>query len=312
MDQLSKIWYAWGAFLALAVALLAAFGIFFDAWRKQADALVWKTLGFLAVVLIAPSVVIAVIPELQRTLAGVLLLFAIVGLAAILLAFFALVMQVAGVGASAGTNCPNCGKPRDPTWPFCPYCQYDKPAPVSQPSSPVMYTPPPPPVMYTPLPPTPAQGVPTVAGAPDVPTQVDLPSALPTQTNLPGVSPAAPATRILHAVKTPMPLAYLVVRTGIHQGRTFQLSESISIGRKADQNDIVLDDDTVSKQHARVRFEGGKFVLHDLASANGTFIQDEKTGEWKKIQHRQLTDGMMIKLGETVLAFMQIKANKEK
>jgi hypothetical protein len=303
MDQLSQIWYTWGSFLALAVALLAAFGVFFDAWRKQVDALIWKTLGFLAVVLIAPSVVIAVVPELQRTLASALLLFAIVGLVSILLALFALVMQVAGVGASAGTNCPNCGKPRDPSWPFCPYCQYDKPAP--QPLPPVMYTPPPPPppVMYTPPPPTPAQGVPVITSAPDVPTQVDLPSA--------PSSPPAGSTRLLQTVKSPMPLAYLIVRTGVHQGKTFQLGENTSIGRKADLNDIVLDNDAISRQHARVRFEGGKFVLYDLASANGTFIQDPKTEEWKKVQHRQLTEGMSIKLGETVLVFMIVQGNKE-
>lgn len=306
MDQLSQIWYAWGSFLALAVALLAAFGVFFDAWRKQVGALIWKTLGFFAVVLIAPSVVIAVIPELQRTLASVLLLFALVGLAAILLAFFVLVMQVAGVGTSSGNYCPSCGKPRDPSWPFCPYCQYDKPAPAPQALPPVMYTPPPLqplPLVYTPPPPTPAQGMPFITSAPDVPTQVDLPGT--------SSSPPAGSTRILQAVKTPMPLAYLVVRTGVHQGKTFQLGENTSIGRKADQNDIVLDDDAVSKQHARVRFEGGKFVLYDLASANGTFVQDPKTEEWKKIQHRQLIEGVTIKLGETVLAFMQVQSTKE-
>lgn len=297
MDPFSQLWYSWGSFLALAVALLAAFGVFFDAWRKQADSLIWKMLAFLAIVLIAPSVVIAFVAELQRALAGALFIFALLGVGAVLLALFALVMQVAGVGVSAGNACPNCGKPRDPTWTFCPYCEYDKPAPIIQPPPPV-YMPPPA------LPPTPAQGVPIFASAPDAPTQVDLPSASP--------QPPTGSTRILHAVKSPLPLAYLVVRTGIHQGKTFQLGESTSIGRKADQNDIVLDDDAVSRQHARVRFEGGKFVLHDLASANGTFIQDDKTGEWKKIQQRQLVEGMTIKVGETVLVFMQIQGNKDK
>ena len=116
---------------------------------------------------------------------------------------------------------------------------------------------------------------------------------------------------MLKVQTAPMPLAYLVVRSGIHQGKTFQLSETVSIGRKADQNDIVLDDDSVSRQHARVRFEGGKFVLYDLASANGTFYQDAQTSEWKKIQHRQLTEGTMIKLGETVLVFVQVQSSKE-
>lgn len=305
MDQLSLLWYSWGSFLALAVALLAAFGVFFDAWRRQADALIWKMLSFLAIVLIAPSIVIAAVVELQRALANALPVFALLGVGAVLLALFSLIMQIAGVGISAGNVCLNCGKPRDPTWTFCPYCEYDRPAPVIQPS-PQVYVPPPP------LPPTPVQGVPIVIASPDAPTQVDLPRSLPTQTDLPGGSPGAPPTRILHAVKTPMPLAYLVVRSGVHQGKTFQLGESTSIGRKADQNDIVLDDDAVSRQHARVRFEGGKFVLYDLASANGTFIKDDKTGEWKKIQHRQLTEGMTIKLGETILVFMQVPTDKDK
>ena len=43
------------------------------------------------------------------------------------------------------------------------------------------------------------------------------------------------------------------------------------IGQGA-QNDIVLDDDTVSTSHARLEFVSGGWKLTDLESTNGTFV----------------------------------------
>ncbi len=65
----------------------------------------------------------------------------------------------------------------------------------------------------------------------------------------------------------------------LKQGRT-------SIGRRSD-NDIILNDVSVSKHHAHLNFEKNYF-LTDLRSSNGTFING------KKIFHVKLSDGDVI------------------
>jgi pSer/pThr/pTyr-binding forkhead associated (FHA) protein len=45
----------------------------------------------------------------------------------------------------------------------------------------------------------------------------------------------------------------------------------MTIGRLR-SNDIVIDDPTVSGHHARILIENGRFMLRDLNSLNGTFV----------------------------------------
>ncbi len=45
------------------------------------------------------------------------------------------------------------------------------------------------------------------------------------------------------------------------------------IGRAAD-NTIVLPDERVSAHHGRITFSGGQWLLEDLGSRNGTFVND--------------------------------------
>ena len=50
-------------------------------------------------------------------------------------------------------------------------------------------------------------------------------------------------------------------------------SRPVSIGRSPD-NDLPVDNLAVSNYHARVYFEGGRLVVEDLDSLNGTFVND--------------------------------------
>lgn len=51
------------------------------------------------------------------------------------------------------------------------------------------------------------------------------------------------------------------------------LDPSNEIGRAAD-NDVILDDETVSSHHARILYQGGQWWIEDLASRNGTAVND--------------------------------------
>jgi hypothetical protein len=90
----------------------------------------------------------------------------------------------------------------------------------------------------------------------------------------------------------------LLVTAGASVGQVFNLSlESVtSIGR-AKANDIVLEDVAISSQHCRIRPENGLFVVHDLRSTNGTFLNE------RKITRAQLNSGDTVKVGETSLQF---------
>lgn len=89
---------------------------------------------------------------------------------------------------------------------------------------------------------------------------------------------------------TPM----LVVRKGKNLGQSYALNRAfpVSIGRSR-VNEIRLDDISVSGQHCRIIPEGGRHVLYDLESTNGTLVND------KKATKVVLKEGDIIKVGET-------------
>ena len=91
----------------------------------------------------------------------------------------------------------------------------------------------------------------------------------------------------------------LSVTRGPGMGLVYEVKTSAptSLGR-AKVNDIVLNADVaVSSEHCRIRPEEGGFVLHDLKSTNGTFVND------RRVTRQPLTEGDTIQVGETYLQF---------
>jgi pSer/pThr/pTyr-binding forkhead associated (FHA) protein len=68
-------------------------------------------------------------------------------------------------------------------------------------------------------------------------------------------------------------------------------SRPVSIGRSPD-NDLPIDNLAVSTYHARVYYEGGKLVVEDLDSLNGTFVND------LRVERAMLHDGDSIWIGK--------------
>ena len=71
----------------------------------------------------------------------------------------------------------------------------------------------------------------------------------------------------------------------------------VTIGRLPD-NTIVIQNPAVSGRHARVLPEGQHFVLEDLKSTNGTFVND------KPIARHTLVDGDVVLIGKHTLVFV--------
>ncbi len=73
--------------------------------------------------------------------------------------------------------------------------------------------------------------------------------------------------------------ALLVVLRGPNAGARFLLdSDEVSTGRHPN-SDIFLDDVTVSRKHATFRREGDVFLVHDVGSLNGTYVNRERIDE---------------------------------
>ncbi len=64
----------------------------------------------------------------------------------------------------------------------------------------------------------------------------------------------------------------------------------ITIGRSG-KNDIVIDNMAVSRKHARVYREGPRFIVEDLKSLNGTFVNNKKVSQWILSDHDQILIG---------------------
>ncbi len=87
----------------------------------------------------------------------------------------------------------------------------------------------------------------------------------------------------------------LVMHAGPTPGKTFPLEgDVITIGREAG-NTIVINDAEVSRKHSQLTFQGGKYVLTDIGSTNGTFVNGQRiTGS------HVLVPGEVISLGEQI------------
>ncbi len=90
--------------------------------------------------------------------------------------------------------------------------------------------------------------------------------------------------------------AYMIVVAGkTSVGKMFPISGELVIGR-AGSADIVLDDEGVSRRHARVRLlDTGNVELEDLNSTNGTYYQGDR------IQRQVLKDGDKVQIGSTAV-----------
>jgi hypothetical protein len=89
---------------------------------------------------------------------------------------------------------------------------------------------------------------------------------------------------------------YLTIRKGPKAGSAYALpAGTITIGRHAD-NQIVIDDPMVSRHHARLTWQGNTFLLEDLGSANGVWVNNRRITNPTPLRH-----GDVVGLSQAVL-----------
>ncbi len=88
-------------------------------------------------------------------------------------------------------------------------------------------------------------------------------------------------------------MAILEIKQGFNQGATFRLGHrTLTIGRDA-RNMIQVIDDKVSRRHAMIRWDGERYLIIDLQSQNGTFVNG------KQIQETTLEVDDLVCVGDT-------------
>ena len=88
----------------------------------------------------------------------------------------------------------------------------------------------------------------------------------------------------------------LVVTQGALSGTTVRLGDQpVTLGRSQDST-IVLDDDYVSSRHARFVPRDGQWLVEDMGSTNGTYLDRTKVTSATPVKI-----GMPIRIGKTVV-----------
>ncbi|GAA5113388.1 FHA domain-containing protein [Haloechinothrix salitolerans] len=98
--------------------------------------------------------------------------------------------------------------------------------------------------------------------------------------------------------RIPAGSALLVVKRGPNVGSQFLLDkDTVSVGRHPD-SDIFLDDTTVSRHHVEFHRRQGQFVIRDVGSLNGTYVNRHPMDE------AELTHGDEVQIGKFRLVFL--------
>jgi pSer/pThr/pTyr-binding forkhead associated (FHA) protein len=90
---------------------------------------------------------------------------------------------------------------------------------------------------------------------------------------------------------------YFAIDEGTLREKLIPLRAVVSIGR-APENDIRFSDRYVSKRHALVSLIGSEYVIQDVGSRNGVFING------KRVKTAVLRSGDTLQLGNTILRFI--------
>jgi len=140
--------------------------------------------------------------------------------------------------------------------------------------------------------------------APEISPPVDNPSRPPEgaaqqlSDTMHGLPEEEPARRTTPPSPEAAPLASLLFRTGDFKGRRLPIKVPVvNIGR-GDYNDIVIGDPSVSTMHAKLQRREAVWILTDMGSTNGTFVEGQRlAGE------APLSPGTTLRFGDVIALF---------
>lgn len=269
--QLITWWYDWGMFFFAFIDLVVIVWVIYDSSVRGTSSVGWRLGTIAPTLLLIPAIMWRFAgPATQITLANLQEPFFWIGLVGGLIPFIVGVGYVLSVSGSAAPSatagapnmCPIHGQ-FDPRYTSCPMCAMEAQSRQARAAS------------------SPARESRTFVGhetGRDAQTRIS----------------SAPS----RASSAPKANALLYMEKGTRAGTDYRLNVgTTSIGRAGD-NDIAIDDDTISRQHALIREENARFVLHDRGSTDGTYVNNQKLRGPLSLQ-----DGDQVSIGNTVFRF---------
>ncbi len=85
---------------------------------------------------------------------------------------------------------------------------------------------------------------------------------------------------------------------GANLGRRFRLSKDEHFVGRLDELDVSLQEDAVSRRHARLYRDSRGWSVEDLGSTNGSWVNDQR------VERRELHDGDMLRFGSAILKYL--------
>ena len=95
-----------------------------------------------------------------------------------------------------------------------------------------------------------------------------------------------------------------VIRGEVSEKIRFLKPRPYEVGR-ARHNDIALNEPSISKLHARIDYQGGRFFIEDAGSMHGVYVNATK------IHRVELTPGAQVQLGNVTLKFSPLGSDQE-
>ena len=90
----------------------------------------------------------------------------------------------------------------------------------------------------------------------------------------------------------------LVVKRGPNAGSRYLLDDEVTRAGRHPDSEIFLDDITVSRRHAEFVRQGSGYVVRDVGSLNGTYLNR------RRIEDAQLANGDEVQIGKFRLVFL--------
>ena len=94
-------------------------------------------------------------------------------------------------------------------------------------------------------------------------------------------------------------LGWLVPLKGSQRGELYTLAPRSIVGTDPTCQ-VVLNDSYMSSQHAEIKAEGGVWILRDMGSTNGTYVND------KRVDQHELVDNDFVKFGQSLVKFKSL------
>ena len=89
----------------------------------------------------------------------------------------------------------------------------------------------------------------------------------------------------------------LVVIRGTNAGSRFALDPEVTTIGRHPESTVFLDDVTVSRRHAEIRLEGTHYLVSDVGSLNGTYLNGDR------VDVHELAEGDQLQVGKYRLVF---------